>query len=201
MDKKEQTIQTYNRSAAGMAEKFNKIGRRTLDIERGLGYISKKNPKILEIGCGNGRDAKEIVRFAFDYVGMDISESMIKLAREYVPGTRFLVADIETFDFPDGIDVIFAFASLLHLDKSAIQNVLVRTHAALNVGGVFYISVKYDKYHEKIQKDEFGTRVFYYYDEETMKELAAKTGYAIIYENKQTIRGVDWLTIVLKKAE
>jgi SAM-dependent methyltransferase len=153
----------------------------------------------LEIGCGNGRDAKEILRFTDDYIGMDISEGMIKLAREYLPNAEFLVADIETSDFPKNIDIIFAFACLLHLDKLAVKDVLLKAHNYLNENGIFYISVKHDKYQEKIQIDEFGKRVFYYYKEEDFEKLALETGYNIIYKDIRLLRGVDWLTIALKK--
>ena len=39
MDKKKQTIQTYNKSAEAMTEKFNDIGVRTEDVKRGFSFI------------------------------------------------------------------------------------------------------------------------------------------------------------------
>jgi predicted TPR repeat methyltransferase len=199
MNKKEETVKTYNKSAVALAKKFSTIGRRIDDIKRGLSYINEKNPNVLEIGCGNGRDAKEILDLTDTYTGVDISEGMIKIAREHIPKGNFIVADIETFDFPKNIDIIFAFASLLHLDKESIKKVLLKGHSSLNKNGIFYISIKWDRYQEKIQNDEFGQRVFYYYTEEDMRGLALDTNYKIIYEDRQLLRGVDWLTIVLKK--
>jgi hypothetical protein len=41
MNKKEETVKTYDQSASALAEKFAKIGRRISDIERGLSYVKK----------------------------------------------------------------------------------------------------------------------------------------------------------------
>jgi hypothetical protein len=58
----ERTLQTYNESAEELAEQFKGIGARTQDIERGLSLTgSGRNARVVEIGCGDGRDAEEIV--------------------------------------------------------------------------------------------------------------------------------------------
>lgn len=57
MDKKNQTILTYNESATSLAKKFDELGARISDIEEAFALIQKDNPFVLEIGCGNGRDA------------------------------------------------------------------------------------------------------------------------------------------------
>jgi len=199
MNKKKETIKTYNQSAPALAKYFDSIGSRIKDIERGFSYIHKKNPKVLEIGCGNGRDARDILNFTNDYVGIDISEGMVKLAKESIPDTNFLVSDVEEFDFPLNTDIIFAFASLLHLDKSAVREVLIKAHKSLTVNGIFYISVKRDNYQEKMKVDEFGQRVFYYYKESDLRNLAQETGYEVIYEDTQLMKNTEWLTVIFKK--
>ncbi len=197
MDLKKQTIETYNRSVGALAKKFANFGPRIYDIEKGFSYISKENPSVLEIGCGYGREAKEILKRTNKYLGMDISEEMIKMAREQVPEGKFIVADIEDYIFPKNLDIIFSFASLLHSDKEHLKLILERAHEALNENGILYISLKYDEYHSEAQKDEFGTRTYYFYTPEDIKELNNK--YIPIYENKYEHGGQNWFSIVLKK--
>ncbi|PIR38273.1 MAG: hypothetical protein COV34_01535 [Candidatus Zambryskibacteria bacterium CG10_big_fil_rev_8_21_14_0_10_42_12] len=199
MNKKQITIDTYNRSARALAQKFNHIGPRVEDVKRAFSFFTKKNPKVVELGCGNGRDAKEIIAYTNDYIGIDASEGMISLAKEYVPETNFQVSTIESFVFPENTDIIFAFASLLHLSKEEIMHVLKNTYQKLSLGGIFYISVKMDTYHERIKTDDFGERVFYFYDKEDWRSLAGETGYKIMYEDTQNLLGVEWLTVVLQK--
>ncbi len=82
MDLKKQTIETYNKSVPALAKKFANFGPCIEDINRGFSCISKSNPNVLEIGCGYGREAKEILRLTDRYLGVDISETMIEMAKE-----------------------------------------------------------------------------------------------------------------------
>jgi len=198
MDKKQQIIESYNKSAKALATRFNDIGARVDDIKRGFSYINKKNPKVLEIGCSNGREAKEIVKHTSNYLGIDISEKLIEIARKENPDGKFEVADIENYIFPKGIDIIFAFASLLHSDENKIKKILDLAGEALNKEGIFYLSLKYGDYQELTKEDEFGTRTYYFYTPELIKELVSDK-YKSIYEDVQDFKGQKWFTIVLRK--
>ena len=198
MDKKQQTVNTYNEAAGKMTQKFNDMGARVSDIEKALAYISKPNPNVLEIGCGNGRDAKEIVKRTNNYLGMDISEGMIKIAHEYVPQGDFKISDVESFEFPQNLDAIFSFASLLHSAKENVKIVLDKAYQSLNESGVFFISLKYGDYHDENITDEFGTRTFYFYNPEIIKELAGEK-FKVVYENTHDLRNQRWFEIILQK--
>lgn len=198
MDKKQQTIDTYNTTATEMAKKFVDIGARVEDVERGFSLVGKEDPKVLEIGCGNGRDAQEILKRTRNYLGIDISESMIEIAKNVNPGGKFEVVDVENYEFPNGLDLVFSFASLLHSNKENVKNVLDRVYEVLNPGGVFYISLKHDDYHEGSKTDEFGTRTYYFYTPELIKELAG-TKYEPGWEEVNELRGQKWFTIALRK--
>ena len=70
---KHQTIDTYNKTARAHSQKFEDYGAREDDVERAFSYINRQNPKVVEIGCGDGRDAVEILKRTNDYVGVDLS--------------------------------------------------------------------------------------------------------------------------------
>ncbi len=197
MNLKQQTVDTYNASAEQMAKKFNDLGGRGDDISRGFSYLAKDNPSVLEIGCGNGRDSLEILKYTNDYLGVDISKAMIEVARRTSPKASFEVADIESFKFPPSIDIIFAFASLLHSDSDNLKKILNRANDSLSPNGVFYISLKYGEGNRTIT-DEFGVRTFFFYKPEYIKDLAGEN-YEAVWEDLQELRGQKWFTIVLKK--
>ena len=96
-DLKQETIDTYERTAAAMADKFNAIGVRKEEIDEIFHLIKKDQPTVLEIGCANGRDAAEIVTRTSRYTGIDVSPAFIEMARAYVPTGTFEVADVETY--------------------------------------------------------------------------------------------------------
>ena len=198
MNKKAQTINTYNRSALLLADKFDSLGARVSDIEETLAILNKPEPNILEIGCGNGRDAEEILKHTNNYLGIDVSEKLIDLAKKKVSKGRFEIADIETYPIPNNLDVIFAFASLIHVPKESLQKILNLAFKSLNSGGVFFMSMKHaDGYVESTKEDEFGTRTYYLYSIEDIKEIAKSF---IILKNKiHDLRGQKWFEIILQK--
>lgn len=195
------TIETYNRSAPALAEYFKGIGSRVEDIDRAFNLAGNPpNPSVVEIGCGDGRDAKEIVRRTQNYVGFDISEGMIEIAQNYLAGARFETADAVTYEYPENTDIVFAFASLLHLDKNESQQVIGKVQQSLKPGGVFYISSKYrSEYSEEIKKDQYGERLFYFYNPELIKGLAGRN-YESVFEDQQIIGSTEWFEIALRKA-
>jgi SAM-dependent methyltransferase len=198
MDKKNQTIHTYNESSASLAKKFDQLGARIDDIAETFSLTRKENPFVLEIGCGNGRDAAEIARRTNHYLGIDISEKLIELAKQKVPSANFQVADIETFIFPYGLDMVFAFASLIHVPKEALVKILIEARAALNEDGVMRLSMKYaDVYTETTKEDEFGTRTYYLYSKGDIEK--ATLGFKIIKSELNDLRGQMWLEIILQK--
>ncbi|HEU0080700.1 MAG TPA: class I SAM-dependent methyltransferase [Candidatus Paceibacterota bacterium] len=200
MDKKRQTIETYDSAAERMAEKFNGVGARTSDIEETFRLLSKENPATLEIGCGNGRDAAEILKHTNDYLGIDIAERFIELAKRTAPKGRFEVADIESFAFPQGLDAIFAFASLIHVPKESLAKVIESARAALNPGGVIRISMKFSEvYKEVIKEDEFGVRTYYLYSQEDMRQMLKS--FNLVKDIKNELRGQTWIEILARKSQ
>ncbi len=197
MNLKQQTIDTYNATAHAMARKFNNIGGRVDDIERGFSSLKNEHPFVLEIGCGNGRDAMEILKRTDQYLGMDISTSMIEIARAVAPRGTFVVADIDAYEFPSGIDLIFSFASLLHSDPTSIKHILERAAHALNPHGIFYISLKYGE-GQHTKTDEFGTRTYFYYTPNDIKEFAGNA-YEVLSEITEEFQKQKWFTMVLRK--
>lgn len=198
-DWRQKNLATYNNSARELAEYFRGIGPRTKYIDfafRAAG--SPENARVLEIGCGDGRDAKDILKRTGNYLGFDISAELIKLAKEHVPEARFKVADAVTFEYPGGLDIVFAFASLLHLDKDEAKTVLRKVHDGLKPGGVFYISLKYrPEYQKEVKKDRFGERLFYFYNPELIAELAGPD-YEVMKTWRETVGNTEWFELALR---
>lgn len=198
---KAQTVDTYNASAETIAEKFDRMGSRIADVRKAFSYVTAEKPRVVEIGCGNGRDAEAVLQCTDSYVGFDISEKMIELARQKVPHATFEVADTETYAFPKGTDVVLSFASLLHSPKEAVRSILANVRASLNDGGIILLSLKEaDAYREEIVTDDFGTRTFYLYTPAVIEELAGD-GYEKVFEDHQDKGIWKWFTLILRKTQ
>jgi SAM-dependent methyltransferase len=98
--------------------------------------------KILDLGCGSGRDLLAFKSQGFSPVGLDSSAALVELARQHSGAPcvhrRFseISSDLGTFEG------VWACASLLHVKKSQLPNVLLNIWGVLATGGVFFLSVK-----------------------------------------------------------
>lgn len=190
----------YNKQAEKIAEYFAGYGARIDDIKRSLELAGKKvGAKVIELGCGDGRDAVEIVKLVDWYEGIDPSIELLKIAKNKVPNTSFVLSDAIKYDYPKDLDVIFAFASLLHIDINDLKKVFKKAEDSLKVGGVFSILLKERPvYTEEIKKDDFGERMFYYYNLDIIKEVAGDS-FEVVYDDK-TIKGhTNWFSVILKR--
>ncbi|MDL2341964.1 MAG: class I SAM-dependent methyltransferase [Patescibacteria group bacterium] len=200
MEWHEKTLQTYNTSAEQLAEYFQGIGPRTDDIERGLTLAhGADDARVVEIGCGDGRDAVEINKRVGWYEGVDPSASLLAIARQRLPNASFVEAHATSYTYPQRLNAIFAFASLLHVSRDILPAVFMKGHEALTDGGIYYISMKErPEYTEEVKNDDYGQRMFYFYNSNDVKRLAGP-GFKPVYETHQTIGHTDWFTLALEK--
>lgn len=135
----EDTIKYYDETAKEYFEEWHKFEYPFPDIF--LGYL-KPNAKILELGCGTGRDSLYFKNKGYEVVPIDASSELCKIASK--------VLDIEVcpmnfldIDFENEFDGVFATASLLHLDDDDLIDVLKKVSKSLKFGGIAYVSFKY----------------------------------------------------------
>lgn len=188
----------YNQAAKAYRDKYDSIPTRKKDVELTFKLAEIESPSVLEIGCAYGREAKYILSKTDKYIGVDISDEFIKMAKEEITNGTFVQYDIMEYEFPDGIDVVFAFASLLHNSKEDINLLLRRVHKALNKKGLIFLSLKMKpEYSEAIETDNQTSRRFYYYNRETINDIS-KDLFKEIYYSEQS-RDVSWFSIILQK--
>ena len=99
----------------------------------------KKNPSLLDLGCGSGEHLQLLNKYGIKCYGLDNSEEMINVARlktsdkiEYIKG------NISDFDFYQDFDIIISlFGSFNYLiEDSDIDSALWNTWRALKPDGV-----------------------------------------------------------------
>lgn len=98
--------------------------------------------RVLDAGCGSGRDAKALLEMGYQVEAFDASSAMVDLAREYtgLPVQLMTFADV---DWKEEFDGIWCCASLLHVPGAELPRVMQKLADALKPGGVWYVSFKY----------------------------------------------------------
>ena len=101
--------------------------------------------RILDFGCGSGRDTKYFLSQGYQVTATDGSVELCKLASEYtgISVKHMMFQELEEREIYDGI---WACSSILHLPFPELSDVFQRITAALKKGGVLYTSFKYGSY-------------------------------------------------------
>lgn len=132
----------YDRMAFGYAAAKFAHNPAVPDLKIFRSYLGEK-PRVLDIGCGVGSDAKYLASAGCAIVGIDLSEAMIAEAKRHVGGVEFLVKDFRDVDYPpatfDGIWCNTVFQHIPIKDQDAF---LGKVGVLLKTGGAVYISVK-----------------------------------------------------------
>jgi SAM-dependent methyltransferase len=101
-----------------------------------IGLLSPQaGERILDLGCGAGQLAAEIVSAGAEVVGVDSSPAMIAQARINYPGIRFVLSGAAGFTDPEPFDAVFSNAALHWMKPpEAVVDSIAR---ALKTGGRF----------------------------------------------------------------
>jgi HAD superfamily hydrolase (TIGR01509 family) len=98
--------------------------------------------RILDAGCGTGRDTRVFLQMGYDVTAFDASEEMVKRAR-LLTGIDVRKSRFEEFASPRLYDGIWSCASLLHVPRSRLSDVMAHLAALLRPGGTWYLSFKH----------------------------------------------------------
>lgn len=158
-----ETINYYNANAGAFARSTASVDFHEVQ-DRFLSYVPE-GARILDFGCGVGRDTKYFAEKGMDVVATDGSEELCKVAHQIAGITvkQMLFSELDETERYDGI---WACASILHLQRDALRDVFQKMISAVKTGGYVYASFKYGTY-----EGYRGERYFTDFTEETFEEF------------------------------
>ena len=194
------TIEYYNTHA----DRYSEVTRNAdmSDIYKRFEEHLKPGSRILDLGCGSGRDSKYFLDKGYKVVSLDASEAMCRKTQE-LTGKAAVHMRIEDMNYENEFDAVWACASLLHVAKSDMHKILEKAMKALRVGGVLYASCKYGK-SERTRDDG---RTFANYTEARVCDMVALVSGASLEDvwTSQDVRldrigqGHLWVNVLVKK--
>ncbi len=169
-----------------------------------------KGAKILDAGCAAGRDTKFLQDRGLLVTGLDISQSLLAIARQKYPELEFVEGNFLNLPFIDNtFDGVWARASLLHLETvEDVIRALSEFNRVLKPGGVIHVYIKQQLGEEKasVVSDSLSNhdRFFQWFTKTEIEELLQKTGFVItmIEDNVADLSGreeVKWITVLATK--
>lgn len=193
----DKNIQFYNANAESFAANTVAVDFSQIQQE----FLSTLPPgaNILDFGCGSGRDTKYFLEQGYKVDAIDGSSELCKLASAHT-GIKVRQMLFQELHAKEKYDGIWACASILHVAKNELPDILQRMHNALKPDGIIYVSFKYGDF-----EGERSGRYFSDFTEESFGKLV-KGIHGLVIE-KMWITGdvrdgreeKKWLNIILHR--
>lgn len=127
--------------------------------------------RILDLGCGSGRDTKFFAERSYDVVAIDASSEMIAATRNLTEAEVHQMR-FDEMDYINEFNGIWACASLLHIPEQSLNDIMHKCLRALRAGGVMFLSFKYGTSERKV-----GGRLFTDLDERKLEAILSTLEY------------------------
>ena len=129
--------------------------------------------RILDFGCGPGRDLKAFADLGHRAVGLEGAPEFAAMARAH-SGCEVWQQDFLKLDLPDQhFDGIFANAALFHVPSQELPRVLRELNACLKPGGVLFASNPRGDNEEGWNGERYGA----YHDLESWRRYVSGAGF------------------------
>ena len=165
-----------------------------------LSHLGAGPFRILDLGCGPGRDLHTFRDLGHEAVGLDGAARFVAMARHHT-GCEVLHQDFLALDLPAAhFDGVFANASLFHVPAQELLRVLGELRATLRPRGVLFSSNPHGRNTEGWHGQRYGT----YLDLEAWRAVATAAGFVELehyYRPPGRPRSQQpWLATVWRKA-
>jgi cyclopropane fatty-acyl-phospholipid synthase-like methyltransferase len=202
MSPTESTKQFYNEHVDSYIANIDKAGVThvpTAHLNSFVQYLQSSfsgQLKVLELGCGHGRDAEMLAANNIHVMATDYSRSMLLKAQERLEASSFPAAvhllelDMRTVGqhfLPHSLHGVWACATVVHLPKKDLPALLSSLYTLLKPGGTIYMSVKVkpssDSNDETFDPDTRygGIKKFYaFYEESELLDYFQEAGFVIV---------------------
>ena len=164
-------------------------------------FLDRLTPgaRILELGCGAGRDAAHMRQRGFHVDATDGTAAMVRKAKERfgVPARQLRFSEL---DAVSAYDAVYAHASLLHAPRRDLPAVLNSIKQALRPDGWHFANYKLG---DGEGRDLLG-RLHNFPDREWLLDAYDRAGFVLVMEERYLGAAVDgsqrdWLALTVRK--
>lgn len=141
-----QTVNFYRKNAAEVARRYEEVASPI------AGYATRVFPgggRILDVGCGSGRDLALLVEQGYDAFGVDAAPELVALAQDLHPSLKGRISHgcLPGLSPPlhEQFDAVLCSAVLMHLDVAEMPSAAAALRQCLRRGGRLLISVPVER--------------------------------------------------------
>ena len=162
--------------------------------------------RILDIGCGSGRDLAQLHKQGFQPYGVDGTEEFVQLAQMLHPELKGrvvqgLLPDLPT-PFGGEFDGVLCCAVLMHIDSTELFNAALSIKRCLKVNGRLLISVPSQRSDTGEGERDANGRLFKTYPSAYLRLIFERLGFSLIGEwcnsDAMTRQGIEWVSLLFQ---
>ena len=187
------TRRFYDAIAEDYAEMFagERAEPRDGAVLAGFAELVGRGGQVADLGCGPGRTTAHLSSLGLDVFGLDLSESMLAIARRENPGLRFRQGSMLDLDIPDGtLAAAVSWYSSIHTPVDRLPFLFAEFHRVLAPGG--YLLLAFQAGDQPLTLDRpFGHPVTLDFERrrpEAMAELLEAAGFRL---RSRTVREAE----------
>lgn len=198
----QKTIDAYEKNAKAWASSRNDADYWQKEKRLFKKYLP--TGKVLEVGAGGGRDAKDLIALGYSYIGTDISNGLLNEARINVPQAHFEIQSVYELDFlEESFDGVWACAVLLHMPKNRIDEALKSIRRVMKTGGTMCITLKMGTGERFVSGDHTGgidyERFFSFYEDDEFRSILKRNEFEVLKSYVTDHSNKKWLVFFVKK--
>ncbi|HCE42268.1 MAG TPA: methyltransferase type 11 [Lentisphaeria bacterium] len=186
-----QTLKYYDSNAPGLANKYDRVNGGISDYFQ---QSFDKKGKILDIGCGSGRDLKILHEMDYAADGVDPCEEFVECCNKHKTGYGSIVVKDSLPELKEiadkSYDGVLCSAVLMHLPKEQLFDASFTIRRILRDKGRFLMSVPLaDETIDSCSNRDSSGRLFNGITPENFQLMFERIGFSLIsrWENKDTL--------------
>lgn len=182
-EKNKKAIEIYDIIAEDYSRKYDSIETEDDLIFPDL-FLSHliPNSNIIDLGCGTGFSSGYFQEKGMVSKGVDLSKSMIGIAKRNYPDIKFSVGDMRIFAPEKPVDAVWAGYSLFHFEQEFFENTLEKIKTYLEENGILGIVMQEGEGEIEIEDPFLPEEKIYIhlYTEDQLRKILDKHGFEII---------------------
>ena len=197
------TVNYYAVNAEQVAERYESV---VSDLSAHFADSFSKGGKILDIGCGSGRDLAVLHKLGYDSYGVDPTPEFVAIAQQLHPELENRIAfgklpDLQV-PFNGNFDGVLCSAVLMHIDIEQLPATATAIKSCLRVGGRLLYSVPSKRTDVVESNRDANGRLFIPDQAVRLNSLFSSIGFKEIasWNNSDSMGrdSVEWMSVLLE---